>query len=83
MTEQTKRRSSATINPTPEQQHVRNVGRVKTLMSKLEEAKAMQGTDREFSSKRVASLKAELDRRVIELRKAQDSTAALLASIDA
>ena len=53
--------AQATINPTPEQKAIRNVGRIKTLRTAI--AKAEQ----KGNAERVASLNAELARRLDEV----------------
>jgi hypothetical protein len=64
--------ASATINPSPEQRAIRTVERIKTLREAIPRAQA-KGND-----ERVASLQAELDRRLAEVR---DMKAAL-AEVD-
>jgi hypothetical protein len=53
--------SQATINPTPDQAVIRNIGRVKTLRDAIAKSEARG------KSEKVASLQAELDRRMAEL----------------
>lgn len=59
----------ATINPTPEQAAMRNIGRIRTLRAAIE-----KHTDR-GNSEKVAELQSELDRRLTEV-------AALKAELD-
>ena len=53
--------AQATINPTPEQKAIRNVARIKTLREAIAKAQA------KGNAERVASLQAELDRRMSEV----------------
>lgn len=62
---------AATINPTPEQRAVRNVGRIKTLRLAIAKAQAKGNTEK------VASLQAEYDRRMAEVQDLRASLAEL------
>ncbi len=51
----------ASINPTPEQSALRNIGRIRTLKLAIEKNQARGNVDK------VADLQAELDRRMVEI----------------
>lgn len=64
MNDQTSKVSTGAVNPTPEQRIERNVGRIRTLRTKIAQMEAQAGTDRAASPEKLVSLRAELERRL-------------------